>query len=177
MSVDPLTRGRVVGDVVDPFTKLVSLRVFHNNRLVVNGTELRPSAIASRPRVDVGGDDFREFYTLVMVDPDAPTPTNPTLREYLHWLVTDIPASTSANFGRELICYENPRPISGIHRMVFVLFRQLGRDTVYGPDMRQNFNTREFATQYNLGYPVAAVYFNCQRDSGTGGRRFRPENY
>ncbi|XP_039115543.1 protein HEADING DATE 3A-like [Dioscorea cayenensis subsp. rotundata] len=174
MSVDPLARGRVIGDVLDPFTKSVSLRVLYNNRLVVNGTEIRPSAIVSKPRVDVGGDDFRVFYTLVMVDPDAPSPSNPSLREYLYWLVTDIPGATSANFGRELLCYESPRPTSGIHRMVFVLFRQLGRDTVDSPPMRQNFNTREFAMQYNLSSPVAAVYFNCQRDSGTGGRRFTP---
>ncbi|KAG5062377.1 hypothetical protein JHK85_003560 [Glycine max] len=59
----------------------------------------------------------------------------------------------------------------GIHRLVFVLFRQLGRETVYAPGWRQNFNTREFAELYNLGLPVAAVYFNIQRESGSGGRR------
>ncbi|PWZ37674.1 Protein FLOWERING LOCUS T [Zea mays] len=29
--------------------------------------------------------------SLVMVDPDAPSPSKPEYREYLHWLVTDIP--------------------------------------------------------------------------------------
>lgn len=28
-------------------------------------------------------------------DPDAPSPTNPTHREWLHWLVTDIPGDAS----------------------------------------------------------------------------------
>lgn len=59
----------------------------------------------------------------------------------------------------------------GIHRIVFVLFRQQGRETVYAPGWRQNFITREFAELYNLGLPVAAVYFNIQRESGCGGRR------
>ncbi|KAK7854455.1 protein flowering locus t [Quercus suber] len=94
----------------------------------------------------------------VMVDPDAPSPSDPNLREYLHWLVTDIPATTGASF-------------VGIHRFAFVLFRQLGRQTVYAPGWRQNFNTKDFAELYNLGLPVAAVYFNCQRESGSGGRR------
>ncbi|KAG8390711.1 hypothetical protein BUALT_Bualt01G0111900 [Buddleja alternifolia] len=107
----------------------------------------------------------------VMVDPDAPSPSDPSLREYLHWLVTDIPATTGVPFGQEIVCYESPRPWMGIHRFVFVLFRQLGRQTVYAPGWRQNFNTRDFAELYNLGSPVAAVYFNCQRESGTGGRR------
>ncbi|KAH7571284.1 hypothetical protein JRO89_XS04G0014900 [Xanthoceras sorbifolium] len=84
-------------------------------------------------------------------------------------LVTDIPATTGA--GQEVVCYESPTPSMGIHRFVFVLFRQLGRQTVYAPSWRQSFNTKDFAELYNLGSPVAAVYFNCQRESGSGGRR------
>nr|WBU86738.1 FT-like protein [Vitis balansana] len=168
---DPLVVGRVVGDVLDPFLRSITLRVTYNNREVANGCEFRPSQLVSQPRVDIGGDDLRTFYTLVMVDPDAPSPSNPNLREYLHWLVTDIPATTGANFGQEIVCYESPRPTAGIHRFVFVLFRQLGWQTVYAPGWRQNFNTRDFAELYNLGLPVAAVYFNCQREGGSGGRR------
>ncbi|XP_057540735.1 protein HEADING DATE 3A-like [Amaranthus tricolor] len=86
-------------------------------------------------------------------------------------LVTDIPGTTGASFGQEVVCYESPRPSVGIHRFVFVLFRQLGRQTVYAPGWRQNFNTRDFAELYNLGLPVAAVFFNGQREGGSGGRR------
>ncbi|KAI5649062.1 hypothetical protein M9H77_35067 [Catharanthus roseus] len=173
---DPLVVGRVVGDVLDPFTRSITLRVTYNmnrenSRDVNNGCEFRPSQVVNQPRVEIGGDDLRTFYTLVMVDPDAPSPSDPTLREYLHWLVTDIPATTGTSFGQEVVCYESPRPSMGIHRFVFVLFRQLGRQTVYAPGWRQNFNTRDFAELYNLGLPVAAVYYNCQRESGSGGRR------
>ncbi|EMS46075.1 hypothetical protein TRIUR3_21691 [Triticum urartu] len=108
---DPLVVGRVIGDVVDPFVRRVALRVGYASRDVANGCELRPSAIADPPRVEVGGPDMRTFYTL------------------------------------------------------------LGRQTVYAPGWRQNFSTRDFAELYNLGLPVAAVYFNCQRETGTGGRR------
>lgn len=78
---------------------------------------------------------------------------------------------TFIDVGQEIVCYESPRPTVGIHRFVLVLFRQLGRQTVYAPGWRQNFNTRDFAELYNLGLPVSAVYFNCQRESGSGGRR------
>ncbi|XP_076945080.1 protein HEADING DATE 3A-like [Bidens hawaiensis] len=168
---DPLVVGRVIGDVIDSFSRSINLTVTYNDREVSNGCTLRPSQVVNQPRVDIGGDDLRAFHTLVMVDPDAPSPSDPNLREYLHWLVTDIPATTGARFGQEIVCYESPRPSMGIHRMVFVLFRQLGRQTVYAPGWRQNFNTRDFAELYNLGSPVAAVYFNCQRESGFGGRR------
>ncbi|KAG9138740.1 hypothetical protein Leryth_023770 [Lithospermum erythrorhizon] len=172
---NPLVVGRVIGDVLDPFNRSLDMRVIYNSREVNNGCELKPSQVVNQPRVDIGGDDLRTFYTLIMVDPDAPSPSDPHLKEYLHWLVTDIPATTGAGFVlrkcQEVVCYENPRPSMGIHRFVFILFRQLGRQTVYAPGWRQNFNTRDFAELYNLGLPVAAVYFNCQRESGTGGRR------
>ncbi|XLS46526.1 hypothetical protein HN51_020884 [Arachis hypogaea] len=65
----------------------------------------------------------------VAVNPDAPSPSNPSMREHLHW------------------------------------------EKVYAPGWRQNFNTREFAELYNLGSPVAALYYNIQRENGSGGRR------
>lgn len=89
-------------------------------------------------------------------------------------LVTDIPATTGASFGKEVVRYESPGAVvSGIHRFVFVLYRQLGRDTVYAPAWRHNFRTRHFAQLYNLGLPVAALFFNSHRQSGTGGRTFQ----
>ncbi|KAK8914574.1 Protein HEADING DATE 3A [Platanthera zijinensis] len=172
MSRDPLAVGRIIGDVLDPFTRTATIVVTYGSTDVTNGKSFRPSQVVNQPRVQIRGSDPTVFYTLVMVDPDAPTPSDPTLREYLHWLVTDIPGSTGASFGQEVTCYESPRPNYGIHRFVFVLFEQLiERQTVYAPGWRQNFNTRDFAELYNLSPPVAAVYFNGQRESGCGGRR------
>lgn len=75
--------------------------------------------------------------------------------------------------GQEVVSYESPRPMMGIHRIIFILFRQSGRQTIYAPGWRQNFNTRDFSEVYNLGLPVAATYFNCKRqnNSARDGRR------
>ena len=68
MAMDPLVVGRVISDVLDPFTKSVSLKVsYSGNRAINNGTDLRPSQVANQPRVEVGGDDLRTFYTLVSI--------------------------------------------------------------------------------------------------------------
>ncbi|KAJ4721676.1 Flowering locus T-like protein [Melia azedarach] len=173
---DPLVVGRVIGDVLDNFQRTISLRVTYGNKVVTNGCELKPSQVVNHPRVEIGGEELRTFYTLVMVDPDAPSPSDPNLREYLHWLVTDIPATTGANFGHDIVPYESPRPTIGIHRFVFVLFQQARRQTVYAPTCRQNFKTKDFAQLYNLGSPVAAVYFNCQRENRCGGRHMQSSN-
>nr|XP_034593521.1 protein FLOWERING LOCUS T-like isoform X3 [Setaria viridis] len=98
-SRDSLVLGRVIGDVVDQFSPAVALQISYNGRRLMNGADFRPSAVAARPRVEIGGTDLRQSYTLVMVDPDAPNPSNPTLREYLHWLVTDIPGTTDIGYG------------------------------------------------------------------------------
>ncbi|RWW12529.1 hypothetical protein GW17_00023804 [Ensete ventricosum] len=123
---------REVTNVLDPFTRSVPLRVTYNSREVTNGCEFKPSAVVEQPRIEVGGTDLRIFYTLIMVDPDAPSPSEPTLGEYLYLLVTDIPATTEASFGKICVCYERPRPQLGIHRYVVVLFQQpRRRETMY----------------------------------------------
>lgn len=75
MANDSLVTARVIGDVLDPFYSSIDLMVLFNGLPIVSGVELRPPAVSERPRVE----------WVVMVDPDAPNPSNPTLREYLHW--------------------------------------------------------------------------------------------
>ena len=67
--------------------------------------------------------------------------------------------------GKEIVSYETPKPVVGIHRYVFILFKQRGRQTVRPPASRDCFNTRMFAGENGLGLPVAAVYFNAQRET------------
>ncbi|XP_042494365.1 CEN-like protein 2 [Macadamia integrifolia] len=162
---EPLIVGRVIGDVLDSFSPTVNMTVTYNDKKVCNGHELFPSKVTFKPRVEVHGGDMRSFFTLVMTDPDVPGPSDPYLREHLHWIVTDIPGTTDATFGREVVCYEIPRPNIGIHRFVFVLFKQKSRNTVSFPTSRDHFNTRSFAAENELGLPVAAVFFNGQRET------------
>lgn len=64
-----------------------------------------------------------------------------------------------------LVSYESPKPSIGIHRFVFVLFKQKKHQSVDPPLSREHFNTRQFANDNDLGQPVAAVYFNAQRET------------
>ncbi|KAF8707245.1 hypothetical protein HU200_030299 [Digitaria exilis] len=92
---------------------------YNSTKLVFNGHELYPSAVVSKPRVEVQGGDLRSFFTLGYDRPRCPGPSDPYLREHLHWIVTDIPGTTDASFGREIISYESPEPNIGIHRLIF----------------------------------------------------------
>ncbi|EOY08218.1 hypothetical protein QUC31_010949 [Theobroma cacao] len=164
-AAEPLVVGRVIGDVLDSFIPSITMTVTFNNKRVFNGHEFYPSTVATKPRVEIEGGDMRTFFTLVMTDPDVPGPSDPYLREHIHWIVTDIPGTTDATFGREVVSYEIPRPNIGIHRFVFVLFKQKRRQMITSPSSRDNFSTRGFAAENDLGLPVAAVYFNAQRET------------
>nr|ANS56341.1 MFT-like protein [Ginkgo biloba] len=168
-SVDPLVVGRVIGDVIDMFTPSVDMAVFYGAKQVTNGCEIKPSATVQRPNVQVAGRHYDDtLYTLVMTDPDAPSPSEPNMREWIHWMVTDIPGATDATQGKEILPYMGPRPPIGIHRYIFVLFKQRGPMVMaMPPQQRNNFSIRTFAAQYGLGLPVAAAYFNAQKEPGT----------
>lgn len=64
------------------------------------------------PIIEVSG--TQSSYTVVMVDPDAPSPTHPKFRSWLHWLVTAIPPGDPQR-GEELESYMGPvRPLPSL---------------------------------------------------------------
>ncbi|CAI0467856.1 unnamed protein product [Linum tenue] len=103
-SIEPLIVGKVIGDVLDPFHPLVELTVHYGSRKISNGCEIKPSAALQKPFVQILRDAppapiSSVLYTLVMVDPDAPSPSEPRLREWLHWVMVDIPEGSDATKG------------------------------------------------------------------------------
>jgi Phosphatidylethanolamine-binding protein len=82
------------------------------------------------PRVHFEGKPGTKW-TLMLVDPDAPTRANPVLGEWCHWMVTDIPSSGEISEGSEVIEYIGPAPPknSGSHRYVYLLCLQHGNIT------------------------------------------------
>ncbi|KAM0852620.1 hypothetical protein ACQ4PT_051634 [Festuca glaucescens] len=125
---------------------------------------------------ELAADDFPLAWCLqLMTDPDAPSPSDPTMREYLHWIVMNIPGGTDATKGDVVVPYMGLQPPVGIHRYVLVLFEQKSRlvdGCASPPADRPYFNTRAFAFNHELGLPVAVVYFNSQREP-SGNRRRR----
>lgn len=95
-------------------------------------------------------------YTLLLYDPDAPTPT------YLHWLVVNI---THPNQITSLIPYEPPNPPSTdkhYHRYMFELLEQPGPIHISVSD-RQGFQVNAFKKMYGLRTMASTGFYVTQQ--------------
>ena len=92
------------------------------------GQELPVAVVAVQPLEFHWSGRPDELYTVLLVDPDAPSRSNPTMRSFLHWAVVNVPGEDRAR-GDTLVDYMGaaPPPGTGLHRYVFLVYQQKAR--------------------------------------------------
>jgi len=130
-----------------------------------------------------------KFYTIAMVDPDAPSKKKSSKAQWLHWIVTNVEGlilsigtsgSTEARDystmgiykmlvghsiqitdGDEVMMYAGPSPPkgSGPHRYVFLAWQQQKKVQMETPDSRAGGNISRIAKKLSIGSPVAGNFF------------------
>uniref|UniRef100_A0A8C6X7G7 Phosphatidylethanolamine binding protein 4 n=1 Tax=Naja naja TaxID=35670 RepID=A0A8C6X7G7_NAJNA len=120
------------------------------------------------PEVKYQQADMNKKYVLIMVDPDAPSRSNPMYRFWRHWAVIDISGAdlkTGNLKGHILADYlrPTPPPESGYHRYQFLLYEQPAHEDVsLNPDETASsgsWNINNFVDRFHLGTPVASTQF------------------
>jgi hypothetical protein len=166
-------RGAIIPDVIPSVPcQFQQLQIFYPDAFpflfppVFFNQSLLQSQTLAAPHVEVFGDGgvFFGCYTLLMVDPDAPSPTNTSISQVIHWIVTNIPWNlsifeeiTTANV---VLSYIPPTPIAGRHRYTFLLYEQTNCTfNPPPPSQRILFNAEAFVSRYGLIGPVAGIYF------------------
>jgi phosphatidylethanolamine-binding protein (PEBP) family uncharacterized protein len=134
------------------------LHVKYGKHTVDNKRELSVDETQDEPEVEIKGDGT---YTLLMVDPDAPSPGDPKFRNFLHWMVINIPV-VDIKRGEVVVEYMGPSPPKGKHRYIFLLYKQSGRMDAQAPHDRKGFQPKEFAKHHGLGHPAAACFFYAE---------------
>lgn len=163
------------------FTPTVTLTVHFpasNTPVIVsNGTLVRVSQVKEAPTVSVthvapAGSDSptstkEQHYTLMLVDPDAPTPDDPKFAYWRHWVVSNISIPANLQGGSEISATgktlteylaPGPKDESGPHRYLFLLFLEpegglkLEKGDVGGEEFvdRRSFGVEAFVARSGL---------------------------
>lgn len=161
----------IIPDITNVPPEVTAEVTYPSGAKVHMGNELTPTQVKDIPTITWDADEHR-MYTLVMTDPDAPSRENPKMREWQHWLVGNIPGENIEQ-GHVLTEYVGAAPPdgSGLHRYVFLIFRQKGKihffeDKIFDRSAknRSHFSVYKFAEKYKLGSPLAGNFFLAQWD-------------
>ncbi|KAF0504534.1 protein D2-like isoform X1 [Gigaspora margarita] len=164
-----LKQHAIIPDVVDEFVPEALLDITYDGKKVELGNKFTMAETNKAPKVNFAHSgsetDNKSRFTLMMVDPDAPSRKKPDCREWRHWVVGNIPSDGNLSEATNLDSYQGPSPPpgSGHHRYVFLLYRQ--QDLHVYPQLdnekRNNFKARQFAEQYGLKL-ISANFFECE---------------
>ncbi|XP_050321984.1 putative odorant-binding protein A5 [Bactrocera neohumeralis] len=155
----------VVPDILDEPPKEL-LKIEYDGGLDVGrGEEFTPTQTKDEPKLDWTAEPDA-FYTIIMTNPDIPTRQNPATREWLHWLVVNIPGTDLAK-GFVLDPYIgplNPKE-SGLVRNVFLVFKQLDKREFGEPILNntsvaghERFSSKGFAKKYGMELVAGNIF-------------------
>jgi len=157
------SQAEIVPSIV-PEAPQQKLNVTFNGIQVEPGATLAVRDLKNAPRVTLKVDP-ESMFSLIMIDPDNLSRKNPSVAEWLHWCVVNIPASNineGINGGQHQQPYGSPapQPRTGDHRYVIVLFEHQGRRvSVPLYKSRAKFSLKAFVEKHKLGAPIAANFF------------------
>ena len=154
---------------------------------------MRPADVTRVPTVTTSTKlEENALYTLIVVDPDAPSRVKPIYRSYFHQVVIDIPGKQTTppvlqenespkftlNGGRTALEYISPAPPynSGPHRYIHMLFKQTGflGNVITGASLDLKaflnagpggLNVEDFVTKYQLGLQAVHIFQASWDDS------------
>ncbi|KAL9064423.1 MAG: hypothetical protein Q9157_007835 [Trypethelium eluteriae] len=152
--------------------------------LPINVPKLQPQiGLESLP----AGTTSSSLFTIIMIDPDAPTPQDTSESQIIHWLQPSAKASTSSSStsltpitftatAAAQAAYIPPAPPqnSSAHRYIQYLFSQPPGFTVpaeftgFGGNNRTNFDIASFVQASGLKGPLAANYVRVAQPGAPG---------
>ncbi|KAL2831492.1 phosphatidylethanolamine-binding protein [Aspergillus cavernicola] len=148
--------------IPDNFTPSTELEIAFGDKAVTLGNLFRVSEVKSTPTISFAKEDNAsesQTYTLILTDPDAPTPDDPKFAYWRHWVVSGLKPSDGIDSKPALTEYLAPGPKddSRPHRYLFLLFREpeglsLSKEDVGGEEFvqRRSFKAAEWAAEHGL---------------------------
>ncbi|KAH8707551.1 phosphatidylethanolamine-binding protein [Phaeosphaeriaceae sp. PMI808] len=151
--------------IPDTFTPSLTLSVNFATISPSNGSLVRVTQVKDVPTISISPQTSPYSFTLMLIDPDAPTPDDPKFAYWRHWVVSNIsPANLASgadvvSSGKTVTTYLAPGPKdeSGPHRYLFLLFKEpegtvFAREDVGGEEFvdRRSFGAVRFVEKWGL---------------------------
>ncbi|XP_057653703.1 protein D3-like [Diorhabda carinulata] len=159
----------IVPTIIDTVPAEILEVTFPNGLKVELGNELTPTQVKDEPYIKWNTDSCT-LYTVVMIDPDAPSRQNQSSGQVLHWLVGNV-GGNDIKSGQLIAKYISsaPREKTGLHRYIYLIYKQHGfidysELEISCLNHRLKWNVRNFAKKYNLGQPIAGNFYQAQYD-------------
>ncbi|XP_072154831.1 putative odorant-binding protein A5 isoform X3 [Bemisia tabaci] len=106
----------IMPDVLNETPKHLVEVVYGEYYKIYFGNKVNPDFCSAPPKMTWPADP-KKFYTLLMVDPDQPSRLTPTDREFLLWLLVNIPGQKRL-LGHTCAEYRPPEPDPGTVRTI-----------------------------------------------------------
>lgn len=114
------------------------------------GNAICPKEVEVQPQVKFPAAE-KQLFTIAVIDPDSPSKLKPSNGQWLHWLVTNVPGSSTKepeiSKGNVLVEWEGPKPAegTGLHRYILVVFEQKGKTDAAKVANRAKFDVMKWA--------------------------------
>ncbi|KAH6911717.1 PEBP-like protein [Coprinopsis sp. MPI-PUGE-AT-0042] len=141
--------------------------------MVKTGSQLPRNVTVGPPSFIIAGLRYTGPFVIVCVDPDAPTPQEPTVAQVRHQLAGNFYSSGHVLQNKTGAVTEwlqpSPPSYSSAHRYVFLLYKQprgFNAQTIVTPETSLiNFNISSFASVVGLGDPLAGTFMIVAPDA------------
>lgn len=169
--MEAFSKDGVVSDVLDAAPPAL-LQLKYGDLTITPGKTVTPTQVQNQPEVSWPSEEGA-LYTIIMNDPDAPSREDPKFGEWHHWMVGNI-SGNDVSSGDVIAAFvgSGPPPNTGLHRYVFVVYKQQGREAFEGlpripntsADKRAKTKVRDIVAKYNLGPLVAGNFYFAEFD-------------
>lgn len=131
------------------------LPVYFKNKQIENDSYVDIQEVQYKPQIKFNV-PANKFYTVLMVDPDAPSKDNPENKHWLHWMII--------NNNNTIVDFQPSSPPigSGEHRYFIYLLEQQKEIKVPTAYPRQKFPIDSFIKKYNLK-PIASAMYKTEK--------------
>jgi phosphatidylethanolamine-binding protein (PEBP) family uncharacterized protein len=149
-------------NIINGFGNHEQLQLSYNNNIVnsINdkndiGNMTYVSIINGKnmPNINIINGDDNTYYTIIMIDIDAPSPNNPIYSPYLHLILQNIQSNKITN-NNILVKYAPITPPEGIHRYILSLYSQKNYINISSNRLiqinRANYDLNNFISKYQL---------------------------